>query len=495
VNLVGTSWPDLLVATSAGAIAVVPTQGVLDYNPATSNRGPWQKMGIIAAVGDLTGDRKSDVVAKDSRTKVLRVYPGDGQGHVGKGTAPTKAFKRVDMIVGAHDFNRDGHNDVVARDRKTRALLLFRGTGDGHFKAPRTLHRRWTFTQTVGVGDLNGDRQPDLVGTVDGRALYLVPGAKRGKSLGKSVLLGTLPSRTNALLGWGDLNRDGRSDLMARFGNLATMYAGTGAARLGSGVGPFDSLAGLSKLSMSQMTGSGAADVVGRNAAGRLVVIANNGARGVSAPISPNLKVTGVTQVLDVGDWDRNGTGDVVVRSSDRDSLVLYPGLGNGRFGRGRSLGAGWKPVSALAAVGDVTGDGYPDLLGKTATGPMTIFPGAGTNGYRAPVLAPSSMRTFNQIGTASWSSSGAVIPSTSGMFVPLAGTTAADAMRMANGTTTAAYDTSIGLGDVNGDGVADLLAREKGTGTIWLLPGKTSGGFAPRMWVAAGFGGYRLVG
>jgi hypothetical protein len=65
----------------------------------------------------------------------------------------------------------------------------------------------------------------------------------------------------------------------------------------------------------------------------------------------------------------------------------------------------------------------------------------------------------------------------------------------MANGTTSASYDHSVGLGDVTGDGVADLLAREKGTGVIWLLPGKASGGFSPRMWVAAGFAGYRLVG
>jgi hypothetical protein len=196
-----------------------------------------------------------------------------------------------------------------------------------------------------------------------------------------------------------------------------------------------------------------------------------------------------------VGDWDRDGNADVVVRVAGGDQLVLYPGLGNGTFGRPRSLGAGWKPITRLAAVGDVTGDGFPDLMGATASGPMTIFPGAGNNGFTAPVLAPASMRTYNQIGPGSWPAAGSVFASADGTFVPATGVDPASALRMANGTVAPAYDTYVGVGDANGDGVADLLARESGTGTLWLLPGKTSGGFAPRMWVANGFAGYQLVG
>jgi hypothetical protein len=244
------------------------------------------------------------------------------------------------------------------------------------------------------------------------------------------------------------------------------------------------------------MLGNAGPEVIGVDRSGRLTAVAANGHRNLSAIVTTNLSVPGATQVLDVGDWDRNGTADLITRESAGDVLVMRPGLGNGRFGQGRSLGSGWATIRQLAAVGDITGDGFPDLLGRISSAkPWTIFPGAGTNGFGDPVIAPSSLRTYNQIGPGSWPITGWVFGSADRSFVPLAGASVGSALRTANGDTSATYDFYIGVGDVNGDGVKDLLARETGTGVLWLLPGKASGGFSPRVWVAAGFAGYQLLG
>ncbi|MFL6158783.1 MAG: FG-GAP repeat domain-containing protein, partial [Marmoricola sp.] len=497
-TLAGSSWPDLLVKSSTGLISVVPTLGIRGFGAPVVSKGSWSGMNIIAGVGDVTGDGRSDVLARSAKTGRTRIYRGDGLGHVLlPGIAPTSAFAKVSQVIAARDFTRDGKADVLAVDRRTKALLLFRGLGSGTFAAPTVLKAGWTFPHTA-VGNFNADALPDLMVTAaDNRTVYLFPGAKRGKALGAAVKVATLPAAVSTLLGWGDLTGDGRSDLMVRNAatGLATIYAGTGTGKLGQAWGSFTSLAGLSRATLTPMVGSAQADIVARDSVGRLVVVPNNGLGNTGAALASNLKVPTATQVLGVGDWDGDGKSDVVVRTSAGNLLVLYPGLGNGKFGQPRSLGAGWKPVTRLAAVGDVTGDGHPDLMGRIGSGPMTIFPGNGTKAFKASVLAPAALRTSNQIGAGTWRPTGAALTSTDGSFVPLVGSTASDALRAANGSATSVYDTFVGVGDANGDGVADVLAREKGTGTIWLLPGKTAGGFAPRTWVASGFAGYQLIG
>ena len=499
-SMAGSSWPDLVVTGTSGAISVVPTEGMLGFGNPVVNAGPWSAMSIITAVGDVTGDGKGDVLAKSSKSGYTRVFRSDGSGHVSR-TAVTGsyAFKRANLIIAAMDFDRDGKNDVLARDRRTGALSLYRGKGHGQFAAPTVVRRSWPFLLTAAAGDLNRDGKVDLVAVRSDNALMFIAGkggATAGTGFATPVVMTKLPAGATAVFGGNDATSDGLKDVMVRWAGtgLTTLYAGTGTGRIGQAYGPFTDFASLRSATAAAMVGTAAPDVVGRDAAGHLLVVPNNGRRNLGAPLPTNLSVPGASQVLDVGDWDRNGTGDVITREESGNRLVLRPGLGNGKFTRGRSLGNGWATITSLAAVGDVTGDGYPDLMGKTASGPMTIFPGAGNNAFKAPVLAPASLRTYNQIGTTAWSSRGAVFASANGTFVPAA-TDPASALRTANGTVAPAYDTYVGVGDVNGDGVADLLAREKGTGIVWLLPGKTSGGFAPRMWVANGFAGYRLVG
>jgi hypothetical protein len=497
-SIAGSGWPDLIGKTSSGAIQIVPTEGVLGFGPRVAVPGPWSKMTKVVGVGDVTGDGKGDVLARYRSHGVTRIFPGDGKGHVSRpGIAPTKAFKRYDLIIGAGDFDRDGHGDVIARQKKTTALMLFRGLGKGQFSRPVRLKKKWPYQLTTAVRRFDAGKTPDLVAMKPGGALYLVPGLGRQRKLGARVLIRAMGPDVNGLYGVGDVTGDRRSDLVVRRTNRqSTIYAGTGTGGLGQAYGPYADLGSFGASSSGQLLSSAGHEILGQDAPGHLVAVGSNGRRNLGATVATNLVVPGATQVLDVGDWDRNGTNDLITRESGGDQLVLRPGIWTGRFDRGRSLGTGWAGVKKLAAVGDVTGDGYPDLVGRVgATDTWTIFPGAGNSGFKAPAVAPPALRTYNQIGPGAWPLHGSLFLSADKSFVPLASGDVASSLRTANDGASTSYDFYVGVGDVNGDGVADLLAREKGTGIIWLLPGKTSGGFAPRMWVAAGFAGYQLIG
>ena len=490
-DLAASAYPDIVLKSRrTGAIRVLPTGGQTGFGRTVQTRGSWWAMSLLTAVGDLTGDGKGDVLARSKRTGLTRVYRGDGAGHVTtSGINATRRFSAADFAAGAGDWNRDGKADVLMRTRTSGSLYLIPGTGRGTFGQPRRLSTAWAgYTSTAVAGDLTGDGRPDIV-AVKGGDVYVVAGTADG-GLAAPVKRQALGAGNDDLVGGGaDLNGDGVGDVVVRHqdGSLRIL-TGRKDGTFGPTLGPFAGGAGLLKLSAGQLAGSATPDVVGTNSAGtRLVVVPSNGRVNTTASLPSNLRVTGATQVLNAGDWNRDGKSDVITREDDGDTLVLRPGRGDGTFGDGMLMSKGWKSFTHLAALGDVTGDKLPDLVGRAGNGPVTIFPGNRGSGFKAPVLAPASLRTFNQIGAGSWkpgSMPGSAFVGSDGAFVPYAGS---------NGTDLAGYDWVIGPGDMDGNGVADLVVRDT-HGTLWLLPG-TSRGYLERRFLAAGYAGYSLGG
>jgi hypothetical protein len=491
-NLAGLTYPDLVLKSkSTGAITVLPTGGQTGFKGTVTTAGAWGAMNLLAAVGDLTGDGKGDVIARARRTGITRIYRGNGTGHVAvAGVNATTRFRPANLIVGAGDWNGDGKSDILMRTKARGWLYVVPGTGRGEFGSPRLLSRDWAgYSSTSVAGDVTGDGRPDIVG-VKGGYIYVVPSVAGG-ALGTPVKRRALGSANDALVaGARDLTGDSIGDVVihARTGKLHILTGGANGTLLRL-LGPFPGGAGLGRLSAGQMASGAQPDLVGVDRTGKkLVVLLSNGHWNLGTPPASNLQVKDATQVLSVGDWNRDGKGDVITREASGDTLMLRPGTGNGTFGAGVLMSKGWASFTKLSAVGDVTGDKLPDLMGKTATGAMRIFPGNGKTSFLVPILAPASLRTFNQVGPGVFkpaSLPGSAFLSSDGSFVPFGRTTGAGDL--------AGYDWIIGPGDVNGDGMADLVARGSG-GLLWLLPG-TSTGYGERRFLGAGYAGYSLGG
>ncbi|MEU8689610.1 VCBS repeat-containing protein [Streptomyces sp. NPDC048665] len=146
------------------------------------------------------------------------------------------------------------------------------------------------------------------------------------------------------------------------------------------------------------------------------------------------------------GDGNGDGYPDLLAWSASNGNLYLYPGNAQGRFGARTLLRTGLA-YSKLIAVGDVTGDGVGDLLAYDSKRNLWLMAGNGKSNYAA------RKEVFADWGQA--------------------------------------YNTITGVGDVTGDGKADLLERDS-AGNIWVNPGRGNGTFGARIKVGAGWQNYQ---
>ncbi len=82
-------------------------------------------MDAILGPGDLTGDGKPDILARERATGYLWLYPGTGAGGVAARTRIGSGWNGFSAVAAPGDVNRDGNPDVVGREASTGDLWLY----------------------------------------------------------------------------------------------------------------------------------------------------------------------------------------------------------------------------------------------------------------------------------------------------------------------------------------------------------------------------------
>ena len=149
--------------------------------------------------------------------------------------------------------------------------------------------------------------------------------------------------------------------------------------------------------------------------------------------------------------------------------------------------------VRLLTAVGDMTGDGHPDLVGQPAGRALRIYPGNGARGFRASYVAHSAISASRLLGVSLWNTDGARRGDGTLVLYPGNGPGGLTGGRRI-GFVGRPYDWVVAAGDLTGDGRTDLVARASATGRLWTLPG-TSSGFGARRGYAGDTRRFDLVG
>ena len=148
----------------------------------------------------------------------------------------------------------------------------------------------------------------------------------------------------------------------------------------------------------SQISGRGYPDLVARRSADkRIVVIRTDGNARFGTPRATNLIGGTSATLMNAGDWDRDGDGDILIRHTD-GTIRVNRGNGTETFASGVIIGRGFGSVSVIDVVSDITGDGWPDLVGKHSTGEIRVWPGRGTSALGASYRMRSAVSGSTQV-------------------------------------------------------------------------------------------------
>ena len=193
----------------------------------------WQFRGL----GDLDGDGRDDILLRHEDGR-WHYYPMDG-ARVAAGSGPaSRLTTNLDWrYVGIGDLNGDGKGDLVLRHKKGR--WRYYPMNGRHVLANSglvnlTTDGKWRF---AGMGDLNGDGRDDvLLRHVDGRWHYHpLDGRRRIAAEAGAADLATDSAWRFA--GIGDLNGDGRDDVLLRHEDGRWRYYPMDGRAVGEGAG------------------------------------------------------------------------------------------------------------------------------------------------------------------------------------------------------------------------------------------------------------------
>jgi hypothetical protein len=241
----------------------------------------------------------------------------DGSGGGGGSSPPPPPPTSIE--VKRNDYNNDGFSDLVGVRAATGCLARWKGNGNGSVTSLTDYGCGWDkYNEVTAVGDITGDGIGDLV------AIRKADGCL---------------ARWKGTSGFGFI----------------------GLADYGCGWGNYTELTGAGDI-----TSDGIGDLVAiRKADGCLARWKGTSGGGFTYIQDAGCGWDKYTELTGVGDITGDGIGDLVAIGKTSGCITRWIGRGNGGLTYVGTYGCGWLNYTNLVGMGDLTGDGVGDVVGR----------------------------------------------------------------------------------------------------------------------------------
>jgi hypothetical protein len=451
----GDGRPDLAVANAdSSSVSVLTNVG--RGGPGVNNTYTVGTFPLSVAAADFTGDGKPDIITADDSSGTVSLLRNNGTGGFVPGGTLNIGGGPVDLAVG--DFNNNGTLDVAVAVGSGVSVLL--GNGQGGFAAPIFLQGG---ADKIIAADFNNDGKLDLA--LSGNSITIRLGDGTGHFAAASC-----PIQPGGGLAAGDVNGDGKVDLI-----VASILAAQIQVRLGDGAGCFGAATNIDVLNagrpgyvaLGDLNKDGKLDIV----AGATVLL-GNGTGGFGAPFAYGMGSLGADPGANtvIADFDGDTNLDIASASTGSAGILFGDGAGGFRL----AAGPAGRGAFGLARA-DLNGDSKLDLV-VMSNGNFVVMLGDGTGKFSAPSIVPvPSSSSFAGPVIADFNSDTkldvAVLDATHNgpgglpRFHVLVG----DGLGGFGSAISTSFDASepfsLAGGDLNGDGKTDLVTVNRGGG------------------------------
>ncbi|GAA1693245.1 hypothetical protein GCM10009830_46310 [Glycomyces endophyticus] len=417
----------------------------------------------LSMAGDLTSDGNADLIELDYETGGMIVRFGDGAGGFDSFDHVGMPLGDIEVFASNIDHDGDGHIDLLATRRHDTRLFVFHGNGDGTFDAPVT--EAGDFHQVdliVGTGDLDFDGRDDFMVRVNdlegiGFQVYRFHLSGRDGSDWELTDLGLSDGVTDPFISQvtflGDTDGDGDTELVGVDGETGELWRMSASqyitfiydhTLIGTGWDR-NTIAEASADRAYDVDMNSTTDLFARTSSGQAYIYPGHHSGAIGSRISMGSYSTAVDYVENAGDFDGDNLPDRLVRTTTGELWVDH---GWGYFGAPVNLstriGGGWNTMSAILSGSDYNGDGKHDIVAReAATGNLWLYPGTGDGRHGVRTLIGTGWNSMSLITT---------------------------------------------VGDLDHDGAADVIARKNADNCLYWFAGKPAGGLKNGVKIGCGW-------